>query len=111
MPTAKSPPVEVRHIGSSSSRVTSQPLTAVRADGAEGDLHEFKEFTDQELRSKIKRLTSLQRITPDGGKKSRRFIYRVQKELDHRRTTGPRKVSKFWVSRNSFGGMFSKLRG
>ncbi|CAM0882817.1 unnamed protein product [Alopecurus aequalis] len=91
MPTADPPPAEVQLIVSSSSRLGSQPPTATQADGGEGHPDEFKVFTDQQLQSKITRLRGLHFHTPDGGEKTQRMVYRVQKELDRRRAARPRK--------------------
>nr|XP_051221642.1 uncharacterized protein LOC127339884 [Lolium perenne] len=63
----------------------------MQADGGEGDPEEFKEFTDQELQSKVTRLRALRSRTADGGEKVGRMIYRVEKELDRRRAAGPTK--------------------
>jgi hypothetical protein len=76
----------------------------MQADGGEVDPEEFKEFTDQELQSKVTRLRALRSRTADGGEKVGRMIYRVEKELDRRRAAGPTKVSEIWVLRNPFRG-------
>ncbi|KAM0868937.1 hypothetical protein ACQ4PT_040994 [Festuca glaucescens] len=93
-----SPPVELEIIASSSSRVTPRPPAQIQADddgasdGGEGDPDEFKGSTDQELQGKIARLRGLHVKTNDGGEKSRKFVRRVEKELERRLTAGPRKV-------------------
>ncbi|CAM0882818.1 unnamed protein product [Alopecurus aequalis] len=75
---------------SSSLSATSQPPTATQADDREGDPDEFKQFTDKELQSKIKRSGVLHVYAPDGGEKLRNYICRVEKELDTRRAARPR---------------------
>ncbi|KAM0834310.1 hypothetical protein ACQ4PT_063666 [Festuca glaucescens] len=93
-----SPPVELEIIASSSSRVTPRPPAQIQAgddgasDGGEGGAEEFKGLTDQELQGKIARLRGLHGKTNDGGEKSRKLVRRLEKELERRRTAGPRKV-------------------
>jgi hypothetical protein len=112
-----SPPVELEIVASSSSRVTPRPPAQIQAgddgasDGGEGGAEEFKGSTDQELRAKIARLRSLHGNTNDRGEKSRKLVRRVEKELERRRTAGPRKVSRMcFLCAIVFWGQFSDLR-
>jgi hypothetical protein len=105
MPAPDSLPAEAQLAVSSSSRVTpQQPPTAMHGDGGEEGPEEFKEFTDHDLQSKITRLRALRSLTPDGGQKSQRMVYRLEKELARRRAAVPRKVSRIWVLSNRFDG-------
>uniref|UniRef100_K3XPT5 Ubiquitin-like protease family profile domain-containing protein n=1 Tax=Setaria italica TaxID=4555 RepID=K3XPT5_SETIT len=93
-----SPTAEVEVVGSSYPPVTAHPPTAARPDtddssegGDYGDAAEFAGYTDKKLQDTINRWRGKTHALPDAGKKMRRLVSRMKKELERRGVDRQRK--------------------
>jgi ubiquitin-like-specific protease 1C/D len=106
-----SPTVELEVVGSHPP-VTADPPAAARPDtddssdgGDYGGAAEFAGWTDKKIQDNINFWRHKTPTLPDAGKKMRRRIRRMKKELKRREVDSQRKVSEMWALRahNRFG--------